>query len=61
MRAPDFDRYLPDPGIESTLCQTCLSAEIEHPDDDDCVECSDCRIEREDEEDEPDDDDGVSP
>ena len=50
----DPDRYLPDPGVESTLCQTCLSAEIEHPDDDDCTECIDCRIEREDEEDDVD-------
>ncbi len=56
----DPDRYLPDPGVESTLCHVCMNAEREHPDDDDCTECSDCRIEREDEEDEPDDDD-VSP
>ena len=52
----DPDRYLPDPGHESTLCQTCLNAEREHPDDD-CLECIDCRIEREDEEDDVDDDD----
>lgn len=56
MRQPDYDRCLPDPGVESALCQVCLNAETERPDDEDCVECFDCRVEREDEEDEPDDD-----
>lgn len=56
MRQPDYDRCLPDPGAENTLCQTCLNAEVERPDDEDCLECSDCRIEREDEEDDKNDD-----
>ena len=46
-RSPDYDRLLPDPGVEDTTCQTCLRAEIEDADDVDCTECERCREDRE--------------
>ena len=49
-RPSDPDRDLPDPGHVSTLCHTCLRREMEHPDDDECVECEPCREAREDRE-----------
>jgi hypothetical protein len=49
-RSPDFDRRLPDPGVEDTTCQTCLRAEIEDAADVECTECEQCREDREDRE-----------